>query len=180
MFTGWDGGVSLGLTNHIVMIKPFDSLFADLEKTLKRVEKEQDPEKYQHGIEVIREKIERMRALGRKFLQSSPKEITYFRDVWPAFHARLFLYIRLYALELRREAVPADNWAAVPGGGNAGELSGGLLSVYACIGGMAAGRTGEVVGRDNAEGKGRVQLGGIGCGPGGMAVWDPGGGRYSV
>jgi hypothetical protein len=97
------------------MIKPFDSLYTDLEKVLKRVEKERGPEKYQHGMEVIREKIERMRALGRKFLRSSPKEITYFRDVWPVFHARLFLYIRLYDLELRREAVPVDSWAAVLG-----------------------------------------------------------------
>ena len=97
------------------MIKPFDSLFADLEKALKRLEKDRSPEKYLYGMEMIREKIERMKAVRSKFLQSTPKEIMYFRDVWPVFHARLLLYIRLYDLELRREGERADNWAGVLG-----------------------------------------------------------------
>lgn len=96
------------------MIKPFDSLYSDLEKALnQRAGIRQDPERYLHGIRQIREKIGKIRTQGLKVMRSEAAEIGYFRDVWPAFHAKYLLYIWLYDLELHRAAAPADNWPGI-------------------------------------------------------------------
>lgn len=96
------------------MTRPFDSLYAELEKVLKQGAKiRQGPERYLHGIGQIRERIGRVRAQGLKVMRNEAAEIGYFRDVWPAFHAKYLLYIWLYDLELHRGAAPADDWAAI-------------------------------------------------------------------
>jgi hypothetical protein len=96
------------------MMKPFDALYSELEKGLKSGERShQGPDKYLHGIELIRERIGRLRVQGAKVIQTDVKEIAFFRDVWPAFHAKLLLYIRLYGMELHRGSVPAGVWPAV-------------------------------------------------------------------
>src|SRR5579859_7559507 len=96
-----------------VMIKPFDALYVDLEKALKLGEKgHAGPEKYLHGIELIRGAIGKLRTRWTKLMPWEPAtEIEFFRNVWPLFHARLFLYIRLYGTDLRRATMPADAWA---------------------------------------------------------------------
>src|SRR6185437_15663469 len=96
------------------MTKPFDSLYAELEKVLKQGAKiRQGPQRYLHGIVQIREKIGKVRADGLRLMRNEAAEITYFRDVWPAFHAKYLLYIWLYDLELHRGAAPADDWSAI-------------------------------------------------------------------
>jgi hypothetical protein len=98
------------------MTKPFDTLYSDLQRAL-QLEDRQDkgPDRYLQGIGVIRECVGKLRALGIKFMKDEAKEIEFFRDIWPAFYSRLFLYIRLYLLELRRGTMPADGWPALVG-----------------------------------------------------------------
>ncbi|HLZ15626.1 MAG TPA: RteC domain-containing protein [Cyclobacteriaceae bacterium] len=95
------------------MIKPFDALYVDLEKALKLGEKgHAGPEKYLHGIELIRGAIGKLRTRWTKLTPCEPAtEIEFFRNVWPLFHAKLFLYICLYGTDLRRATMPADAWA---------------------------------------------------------------------
>src|SRR5271155_1593662 len=98
------------------MIKPFDALYADLEKALKLADRShQGPEKYLRGIELIRERIGKLHAQGAKFIREGDREIQYFRHVWPAFYSRLLLHIRLYDVELNRATMPADDWPAAIG-----------------------------------------------------------------
>ena len=98
------------------MTKPFDTMYADLEKALKLGDrKHRGPEKYLHGIELIRQKIGKLRAQGARYIQNGAREVEYFRNVWPAFYGKLFYYIRLYGLELRRGLMPADAWVDVVG-----------------------------------------------------------------
>ncbi len=98
------------------MTKPFDTLYSDLQRAL-QVEDRQDrgPDRYLQGIRVIRECVGKLRSLGIKFMKDEAKEIEYFRDIWPAFYSKLFLYIRLYGMELRRGTMPADSWPALIG-----------------------------------------------------------------
>ncbi len=98
------------------MTKPFDTLYSDLQRALK-LEDRQDrgPDRYLQGIRVIRECIEKLRSLGVKFMKDEAKEIEFFRDIWPAFYSKLFLYIRLYGLELRRGTMPAEGWPVLIG-----------------------------------------------------------------
>jgi len=70
-------------------------------------------EKYLQGIGMIRQRIGKVRTLGAKYIQTGAKEIEYFRNVWPAFYSKLFLYIRLYGVELRRDFIAADAWQGV-------------------------------------------------------------------
>jgi hypothetical protein len=96
------------------MTKPFDSLYAELEKVLKQGMKgKPGPDKYLHGLRQIRERIGKVHAQAAKILRNEAAEIGYFRDVWPAFHAKYLLYIWLYDLELRRGATPAEDWPAI-------------------------------------------------------------------
>lgn len=98
------------------MTKPFDALYSDLKRRLQIGDQSDGrPELYLHGIGVIREYIGKLRPLGLKFIKDDGKEIEYFRDVWPAFYGKLFLYIRLYSLELQRGLVPVDSWPAMIG-----------------------------------------------------------------
>ena len=96
------------------MIKPFDTLYTEMEKALKQgARAHQGPEKYLHGMEVIRETIGKVRGQGAKYMRNESTEIEFFRNVWPGFHAKLLLYIWLYGIELRRGLVPADDWPAI-------------------------------------------------------------------
>jgi len=98
------------------MVKPFDNLYADLEKALKLTDRNhRGPERYLRGLEVIRERIGKLRAQGAKFIREGEREIEFFRHVWPAFYSRLLLYIRLHDMELSRLTTPADHWPAVVG-----------------------------------------------------------------
>jgi RteC protein len=96
------------------MTKPFDALYADLEKPLKLADRSrQGAGKYLSGIEMIREKMNKLKALGTKFIRNEATEIEFFRNVWPAFYAKLLLYICLDELVGRRGLTPADGWAAI-------------------------------------------------------------------
>ena len=96
------------------MIKPFDTLYTSMEKALKQIARtNQGPDKYLHGLEVIRESIGKLRLQGAKFMRNESTEIEFFRNVWPGFHAQLLLYIWLYGIELRRGLGPADEWPAI-------------------------------------------------------------------
>jgi RteC protein len=112
---GIAGYLSLGsYLNLTAMIKPFDTLYAELEKVLKQGDKTlRGPEKYLQGINFIREQIGKMRVQGVKIMRNEAAEIAFFREVWPAFHAKLLLYIWLYQLELRRSLTSADDWPAI-------------------------------------------------------------------
>ena len=95
------------------MLKPFDTLYAELEKALKGTDRKlQGPERYLHGIGLIREKIGKLRVQGDKVIREKAKEIEYFRQVWPAFYSRLFFYIRLHGIELSRPTVTDQDWPA--------------------------------------------------------------------
>jgi len=98
------------------MTKPFDILYSDLQKALQvKDQRDRGPDRYFAGIGVIRECIGKLRPLGVKFMKDEAKEIEFFRDIWPAFYSKLFLYIRLYGMELRRGIMPADRWPALIG-----------------------------------------------------------------
>ena len=94
------------------MKKPFDALYAGLQKSLGALEREADGiDRYSRGISVIRDSIREVRALGRKSISARVAEVAFFREVWPAFYGQLFLYVQLHQLELVRRSLPAD---AVP------------------------------------------------------------------
>jgi hypothetical protein len=96
------------------MIKLFDIWYAELEKALKAGDRSHlGPEKYLYGMELIRERIGKVRLQGGKIIRNEVTEIDFFRNVWPVFHAKLLLYIWLYGIELRRGFVPADDWPAI-------------------------------------------------------------------
>jgi hypothetical protein len=98
------------------MTKPFDTLYADLQRALLQGDRrDPGPDRYLEGIGVIRECVGKLRALGLRFMKDEAKEIEYFKGVWPAFYSKLLLYIRLYGLELRRGMMPADSWPALIG-----------------------------------------------------------------
>jgi len=97
--------------------KPYDVLYAELKKALKGTDGSlQKVEGYLRGIGVIRDSIEKLRVLGTKNIRKEADEIGFFRNVWPVFYAKLFLYIWLYRIGLRRELVTADEWLAVISG----------------------------------------------------------------
>jgi len=94
--------------------KPYDVLYAGLERALKGTGGSlQRAEDCLQGIGVIRDCIEKLRALGVKHIQKEADEITFFRHVWPVFYAKLFLYIWLYRIGMRRELVTPDEWLTV-------------------------------------------------------------------
>lgn len=98
------------------MTKPFDTLYSDLQRALLVGDQQNGgPDRYFDGIGMIRERIGKLRTLGVKFMKDEAKEIEFFRDIWPAFYSKLFLYIRLYGMELRRGVMPADGWPALIG-----------------------------------------------------------------
>ncbi len=98
------------------MTKPFDALYNDLEKALNLEGRHhQGPDRYVRGIELIRERIGKLRQQGISFIKGEAKEIEYFRGVWPAFYGKLLFYIRLHSLELQRATMPADDWLSVIG-----------------------------------------------------------------
>src|ERR1700742_4352986 len=85
------------------MTKPFDALYAELEKNLTLIDRtHRGPEKYIHGIDLLRDRIAKLRVMGGKFIRDEAKEIEYFRNVWPAFYSGLLLFIHLHPLELNR------------------------------------------------------------------------------
>jgi hypothetical protein len=96
--------------------EPYHGLYAELEGSLKGMDGSlQRAEEYLRGIGLIRDSIEKLRALGAKRIRKEPDEIGFFRNVWPVFYAKLFLYIWLYQIGLRRELVTAEEWLAVLG-----------------------------------------------------------------
>ncbi len=95
------------------MIKPFDALYLELEKELKLSDRTyKGPERYMHGIDIMRDKIGKLGILGSKFVREGAKEVEYFRNVWPVFYGRLLLFIQLYRMELSRLAMPAEQWTS--------------------------------------------------------------------
>lgn len=96
------------------MTKPFDTLYADLEKALRqRTGARRDADVYLHGIELIRDRIGKMQTHRTKFIRNEGTEIEFFRSVWPAFHGKLFLYLQLHEIELRREVAALSDWPAI-------------------------------------------------------------------
>ncbi len=96
--------------------EPYDGLYAELQNQLKGMDGSlQRAEEYLRGIGLIRDSIEKLRAIGAKHIRKEADEIGFFRNVWPVFYAKLFLYIWLYRIGLRRELVTADEWLAVIG-----------------------------------------------------------------
>lgn len=96
------------------MKKPFDALYAGMERDLAGMGPElRGADRYARGIGLIRERIPELQALGNKWMAGPDREVEYFRDVWPAFFGRLFLYIRLHGLELERLPLGRDAWLAV-------------------------------------------------------------------
>jgi RteC protein len=96
------------------MKKPFDALYAGMEKMLQGMGPElRGVDRYARGIELIRERIAEMQALGTKWIAGPEREVEYFRDVWPAFFGWLFLYVRLHKLELARLPLSREAWMAV-------------------------------------------------------------------
>jgi hypothetical protein len=94
--------------------EPYDGLYAELEVSLKGMDGSlQRAEEYLRGIGLVRGSIEKLRTLGAKRIRKETDEIGFFRNVWPVFYAKLFLYIWLYRIGLRRELVTADEWLAV-------------------------------------------------------------------
>jgi hypothetical protein len=93
------------------MTQPFDTLFAELEGSLEADQNTHEgAEKFLYMIGVIVNTISKLQRQRAKSIQCQNDEIVFFRDVWPAFYARHFLYVRLYLIELRREITPADAW----------------------------------------------------------------------
>lgn len=98
------------------MTKPFDTLLIELESTLKAGDKiHQGADKYLHGIGLLGDRIAKLQSQRAKFIRNQKNEIVFFREVWPAFQAKRFLYIRLYLMELRRDILPVDAWHGVIG-----------------------------------------------------------------
>jgi len=96
------------------IVEPYDGLYAELERSLKGTGGTlQRAEGYLRGIGLIREGIEKLRILATKHIRKEADEIGFFRNVWPVFYAKLFLYIWLYRIGMRREIVSADEWPAV-------------------------------------------------------------------
>src|ERR1700760_4210018 len=96
------------------MIKLFAQMYVDLEGALKQCGKTRTgADRYLKSIELIRGKIGKLGTHRVKMLRSEAMEIEYFRDVWPLFHGKLLLYIWLYEIELRRGALPVEDWPAV-------------------------------------------------------------------
>lgn len=88
--------------------EPYDGLYAELEGSLKGMDGSlQRAEEYLRGIGLVRGSIEKLRALGAKHMRKEADEIGFFRNVWPVFYAKLFLYIWLYRIGMRRELVTA-------------------------------------------------------------------------
>jgi hypothetical protein len=94
--------------------KPYDGLYAGLEKALQGTDGNlQRAEDYLRGIGLVRDCIEKLRTLGVKHIQKKEDEIRFFRNVWPVFYAKLFLYIWLYRIGLRWEIVTPEEWLTV-------------------------------------------------------------------
>ena len=91
------------------MEKPFLPFYISLEKALKSQDHALTGiDRYARGIEVIRETISQIGSLGRKLIRGRETEASYFRQVWPLFYGKLFLYIRLYHFELYRLSLPGS------------------------------------------------------------------------
>ena len=92
----------------IVMEKPFLPLYVSLKEALRSQDHALTGiDRYARGIELIRETISQVGSLGVKQIRGRETEITYFRNVWPIFYGKLFLYIQLYHFELRRLSLPS-------------------------------------------------------------------------
>src|SRR5579872_3014482 len=97
------------------MIKQFEAVYLDLEKALKADEQENTlaAERIIKRIRLIRANIGKLRAMGIKYIKDGATEVEYFRDVWPAFYAKLLLNILVYRLGIRRGTMPLDSWPEV-------------------------------------------------------------------
>jgi hypothetical protein len=90
------------------MKKPFDTLYANLEKSLNDLERQAaGVDRYGKGILLIIDKIRDMRGMAVKHMGTRALEVEYFRHVWPAFYGMLLLYIRQYQFEVARLSMPA-------------------------------------------------------------------------
>lgn len=84
-------------------------MYAALEKGLESLDPDAEAiDRYGQGILLIREKIGEMQVQAKKGITGRETEVGYFRDVWPFFFARLWLYIRVYDFELWRQGTPAE------------------------------------------------------------------------
>jgi hypothetical protein len=96
------------------MQKPFDALYAKLETSLNSLDRGLAPvDRYAQGIALIRAAILEMQAAGRKYLAGRGPEVVYFRQVWPLFYGKLFLYIRVHRFELVHFSLAVDNLDAL-------------------------------------------------------------------
>jgi hypothetical protein len=102
-----------------VEIKPFDGLYAELEKALQSLDRDgrrgseqplRGQDAYLKGIRLIRESMEKLRVPGAKHIRKEAGEVEFFRSVWPAFYSRLLFYTWLYKLELHRGLIAAECW----------------------------------------------------------------------
>jgi RteC protein len=95
-----------------IMRKPFDGLYASLEKSLNDLDRRlTGADRYSQGIGLIRATIGELPAVSRKFITGRETEVIYHREVWPWFYGKWLLYIWQYRFELDRLAVES---AAIP------------------------------------------------------------------
>lgn len=96
------------------MQKPFDAVLKSMETALEGLGPDLPPlDRYSRGIGLIREAIVEVQTAGRKWITGAETEVVYFKDIWPVFHSRLRLYIKVYQFELWRMAWPAEGLPAL-------------------------------------------------------------------
>jgi hypothetical protein len=82
------------------MQKPFDSLYAGMENALRQLGQDLDPlDRNTRALVLVGERIREMTAAAPGVVTSAALEVSYFRDVWPAFYGALFLYAHLHQFE---------------------------------------------------------------------------------
>lgn len=87
----------------------FETLFVNLEKSLDSLDQNlAGLDRYARGIELIKEKVLEIRALGTRFIKGRDTEVEFFRTVWPAFWGKLLLYWQLYQFEKQRWTTPPE------------------------------------------------------------------------
>jgi hypothetical protein len=87
-------------------------MLTGLDKALEGLSPELSPmDRWMQAITLVRERILEVQAQAKKWITGRETEIAYFREVWPVFHSRLGLYIKVYQFELWRLTVPEEGWA---------------------------------------------------------------------
>jgi hypothetical protein len=86
--------------NVIIMMNPFDGLYAGMEKALGALKGEGEG-RYAAGLAVIAAAVGDVRKAAAR-IRPGVQEVDYCRHVWPVFHSIWWLHMRLYKLEERR------------------------------------------------------------------------------